>query len=56
MLKQIIDLGLTALNVAQLINNNQDETKPEKRRKVIENNKKISNIRNVAYVVRRLIK
>lgn len=57
MLKQLIDLGLTALNVAQLANNNcRDEKEPEQRKKAARVNHQISNTRNVAYILRRLIK
>lgn len=57
MLKQLIDLGLTALNVAQLANNNcRDEKGHEQRKKAARVNRQISNARNVSYILRRLIK
>ena len=55
MFKNIIDIGLTALNVVQLINNNaRDEKKTDERKKQQRVNKQISNLRNAAYILRRI--
>jgi len=55
MFKNIIDIGLTALNVVQLLNNNaRDEKKTDERKKQQRVNKQISNLRNAAYILRRI--
>ena len=57
MLSKLIDVGLTVMNVVSLVNNNtRDERKPTERQKQREVNKQISNLRNAAYILRRLTK
>lgn len=60
MFKELIDLGLTAANVLSLYNDNRekepcvsDREDNKKRRNVRKN---VSNFRNTAYILRRLIK
>lgn len=60
MFKELIDLGLTAANVLSLYNDNRekepgvsDREDNQKRRTVRKN---VSNFRNTAYILRRLIK
>lgn len=60
MFKELIDLGLTAANVLSLYNDNREkepgvssEADNQKRRTVRKN---VSNFRNTAYILRRLLK
>lgn len=59
MLKELIDLGLTAANVVSLYNNNRDKdpnkSSAEDNRDRRDVRRNISNFRNTAYILRRLI-
>ena len=56
MLLKIIDFGLTLANVVSLINNNKTIETKEEKKKIHDTNKIISNFRNTAYIVKRLLK
>ena len=59
MLKEIIDLGLTAANVVSLYNDNRDKdpnnSSAEDNRDRRDVRRNVSNFRNTAYILRRLI-
>ena len=55
MIKELIDIGLTATNVASLKNNFKKADTKEKLREVQRSNRQISNFRNFAYILRRLV-
>lgn len=59
MLKELIDLGLTAANVVSLYNNNRDKdpnkSSAEDNRDRHDVRRNVSNFRNTAYILRRLI-
>lgn len=60
MFKELIDLGLTAANVLSLYNDNRekepDVSDREDNKKRCDVRKNVSNFRNTAYILRRLIK
>lgn len=55
MIKEIIDLGLTAANVLSLINNHKTADTRETQKEVRDSNKQISDFRNAAYIIRRIL-
>lgn len=59
MLKELIDLGLTAANVVSLYNDNRDKdpnkSSVEDNRDRRDMRRNVSNFRNTAYILRRLI-
>lgn len=59
MLKELIDLGLTAANVVSLYNDNRDKdpnkSSAEDNRDRRDVRRNVSNFRNTAYILRRLI-
>lgn len=59
MLKELIDLGLTAANVVSLYNDNRDKdpnkSSAEDNRDRRDMRRNVSNFRNTAYILRRLI-
>ena len=59
MLKELIDIGLTAANVLSLYNDNKPEDETDRRRDQQnrrETRRNIANFRNTAYIVHRLLK
>lgn len=59
MLKELINLGLTAANVVSLYNDNRDKdpnkSSAEDNRDRRDMRRNVSNFRNTAYILRRLI-